>query len=85
MLPFWLTFPECVKREWHESHHLWKCQHLNVLMLDIWGEPVASIRKWKYEEIAFNEHLLLARGFFWGIISLILPTTLQRKNCHVQV
>lgn len=32
--------------------------------LDIW-EPTASIPKWKYEEITFNEHLLCARGFSW--------------------
>lgn len=40
-----------------ESHRFWKCQYLNVLILDIW-EPMALIPKWKYEKIAFNEHLL---------------------------
>lgn len=49
------------KNDQHESLHLWKCQYLNVLILDI-GEPMAFIPKWKYENIAFNEHLLHSKG-----------------------
>lgn len=62
MSPFVLPFPECIKNDQQESHHLWKCQYLNVLMLAILGHEWLRLPKWKYEEIAFNKHLLSARG-----------------------